>query len=170
MSKLSVNTIAHTGGTTAMTVDSTGRILTPARPAFRAFIPSNLTEADYTSGTTQITFPSESYDIGGNYNTGNGKFIVPITGLYHFHVNFYVGEVTTATYTSAYLFVGTNEVSRTINDPQGGLYGITVVTDVLQLTAGDEVEAHFSAGNDSAIVIYGAANGAKSYFSGYLIG
>ena len=34
MSKLSVNTIAHTGGTTAQTIDSTGRILTPARPAF----------------------------------------------------------------------------------------------------------------------------------------
>ncbi len=171
MSKLSVNTIAHTGGTTAQTIDSTGRVLTPARPAFRAFIPSDLASANYAAGGThKITFPSESYDIGGDYDTGNGKFVVPITGLYHFHVNFYVGEVTTATYTSAYLFVGTNEVSRTINDPQGGLYGITVVTDVLQLTAGDEVTAHFSAGNDSAIVIYGAANGAKSYFSGYLIG
>ena len=29
MSKLSVNTIAHTGGTTAQTIDSIGRILTP---------------------------------------------------------------------------------------------------------------------------------------------
>ncbi len=171
MSKLSVNTIAHTGGTTAMTVDSTGRILTPARPAFRAFIPSNLTEADYTSGTTQITFPSESYDIGGNYNTGNGKFIVPITGLYHFHVNFYVSGITGATFTSAYLFVGTNEVSRTVNDPSStGNYAISVVTDVLQLTAGQEVTAHFSVGSDNTVIIHGQANGAISYFSGYLIG
>ena len=36
VSKLEVDTIAHSGGTTGMTIDSTGRILTPARPAFRA--------------------------------------------------------------------------------------------------------------------------------------
>ena len=171
MSKLSVNTIAHTGGTTAQTIDSTGRILTPARPAFRAFIPSNLPSANYTTGGThQITFTSESYDIGGNYDTGNGKFIVPIAGLYHFHVNFYVSSVTTATYTSVYLFEGNNEVSRTINDPQAGEYGITVLTDVLQLTAGQEITVHFSIGNDTAVTIHGQSNGAISYFSGYLIG
>ena len=172
MSKLSVNTIAHTGGTTAMTVDSTGRILTPARPAFRAFIPSNLPSTDYTTGGThQITFPSESYDIGGNYDTGNGKFIVPITGLYHFHVNFYVSGITAATYTSAYLFVGTDEVSRGIHDPSStGNYAISVVTDVLQLTAGDEVTAHFSVGTDNSVIIHGQTNGAISYFSGHLIG
>ena len=155
MSTLKVGTIQdHANSNTAMSIDSTGRVLTPARPAFRAFLPSNLTTADYTTGgTTQITFPSESYDIGGNYDTGNGKFIVPITGLYHFHVNLYVKDVTTATNYSAFLYVGTNEVSRTINDPQGGLYGITVVTDVLQLTAGDEVTAHFSANNDPSITM-----------------
>ena len=170
-STLKVNTIAHTGGTTAQTIDSTGRILTPARPAFRAFIPSNLPSTDYTTGGThQITFPSESYDIGGNYDTGNGKFIVPIAGLYHFHVNFYVSSVTTATYTSVYLFEGNNEVSRTINDPQAGEYGITVLTDVLQLTAGQEITVHFSIGNDTAVTIHGQSNGAISYFSGYLIG
>ena len=31
---LKVNEIQHTGGTTALTVDTNGRLLTPARPAF----------------------------------------------------------------------------------------------------------------------------------------
>ena len=36
MSKIQVETISHTNNTTGMTIDSTGRILTPARPAFQA--------------------------------------------------------------------------------------------------------------------------------------
>ena len=35
-STLKVNTIAHSGGTDALTIDSTGRVLTPARPMFYA--------------------------------------------------------------------------------------------------------------------------------------
>jgi hypothetical protein len=34
MSNLLVQNIKHTNGTTAMTVDSSGRVTTPARPSF----------------------------------------------------------------------------------------------------------------------------------------
>ena len=34
-SELGVQTIQHTNGTDAMTIDSSGRVLTPARPLFR---------------------------------------------------------------------------------------------------------------------------------------
>ena len=169
-STLKVNTIAHTGGTTAQTIDSTGRILTPARPAFRAFLNTNLPSANYTSGTTQITFPSESYDIGGNYNTSNGKFIVPITGLYQFQLAFYISNVTTATWVSAYIFVGNNQTSRVITDPDGGNYGVPPLVDVLQLTAGDEVTAHFASATDESIILHGDVTGSISHFGGYLIG
>ena len=72
MSKLSVNTIAHTGGTTAQTIDSSGRILTPARPAFRAYLNANSGQSDWTFSTgTQgnIVFDVEDFDVGGNYDT-----------------------------------------------------------------------------------------------------
>ena len=169
-STLKVNTIAHTGGTTAQTIDSSGRILTPARPAFRAYCNTNLPSADYRSGTTQITFNTESYDIGGNYNTSNGKFIVPITGLYQLRVAFYISSVTTAQWVSAYIFVGNTQTSRVITDPQGGEYGVPTLVDVLQLTAGNEVTAHFACSNDDAITIHGDTDGSISYFGGYLIG
>ena len=45
MSTLNVSNIANPNGTTAMAIDSTGRILTPARPAFRARL----------AGSTQAT-------------------------------------------------------------------------------------------------------------------
>ena len=44
MSKILVNELAHTNDTTAMTVDSSGRILTPARPAFHVRYSSSGTE------------------------------------------------------------------------------------------------------------------------------
>ena len=45
-SELHVDAIKHSGGTSAMTIDSTGRILTPARPAFSAHL-----SADVNYGT-----------------------------------------------------------------------------------------------------------------------
>ena len=35
-SELHVDAIKHSGGTSAMTIDSSGRVKTPARPTFRA--------------------------------------------------------------------------------------------------------------------------------------
>ena len=80
MSNLLVQNIKHTNATTAQTIDSTGRILTPARPAFRARIAGS-TGATGTQGV--LVFETEDFDIGGNYNTSNGIFTAPVTGIYH---------------------------------------------------------------------------------------
>jgi hypothetical protein len=78
VSKLEVDTIAHSGGTTGMTIDSTGRILTPARPAFRA----RLTTGSGGGSNGTLVFNTEDFDIGGNYNTSNGRFTAPVAGVY----------------------------------------------------------------------------------------
>ncbi len=80
-STLKVNTIQHSGGTTALTMDSTGRILTPARPAFRARIG---TQTSGFGAQGDLVFETEDFDIGDNYNVSNGKFTAPIAGIYHF--------------------------------------------------------------------------------------
>ena len=54
-STLKVNTIQHTGGTTGMTIDSSGRILTPARPSFQYDI------SNYSGGTNYL---SSTYEFG----------------------------------------------------------------------------------------------------------
>ena len=82
MSTLKVGTIQdHTNSITAMTIDSAGRILQPAKPAFRARIATSSGGAG-TTGT--LIFETEDFDIGGNYNTSNGIFTAPIAGIYHF--------------------------------------------------------------------------------------
>lgn len=174
MSKLSVNTIAHTGGTTAQTIDSTGRILTPARPVFRAFLSANSTQNDWTFASTPpiVVFNTESYDVGGNYNTSNGKFIVPLTGLYHFDVNLYVGgtQNNAVNWVSTYLFIGNTQKSRTIVDPTGADYGAPWLSDNLQLTAGQEVTVRLGVNGHNNITLHGDGDGSITHFSGYLIG
>ena len=70
MSTLKVDTIQHSGGTTAQTIDSTGRILTPARPAFHAHDASGAAHIELTHNTWQVVpFDTTSINTGGHYNT-----------------------------------------------------------------------------------------------------
>jgi len=80
---LGVGTIKEaTGTTTAMTIDSSGRILTPARPAFSG------THINSGSGNTGLTgtiiMNTEDFDIGGNYDNSTGIYTVPVTGIYRY--------------------------------------------------------------------------------------
>lgn len=68
----------QSGAGTAMTIDTSGRILTPARPAFHV----RHSGSDGVQGT--IIFNEEDFDIGDNYNTSNGRFTAPIAGIYWF--------------------------------------------------------------------------------------
>ena len=78
MSNLLVQNIKHTNDTSAMTIDSTGRVLTPARPAFRA----RLTTGSGGGSNGTLVFNTEDFDIGGNYDTSNGRFTAPVAGVY----------------------------------------------------------------------------------------
>jgi len=168
-----IGTIKDAGGNnTAMTIDSSGRVSTPARPAFRAFLNANTGNVNYTSAaSSDFVFGHESYDIGGNYNTSNGKFTAPIAGLYHFTANIYgTGFGSGTTWASVYIFVDATQVSRTINDPQGGAYAFPQITDNLQLTAGQEVTIRLGVSGDTTVNVSGSSDGSITNFSGFLIG
>ena len=81
-STIGVDTIQNsTSGTTGLTIDTSGRILQPAKPAFRARIGA-ASSATGSNGT--LVFETEDFDIGGNYNASTGIFTAPIDGVYHF--------------------------------------------------------------------------------------
>lgn len=159
MSKLQVETISHTNNTSAMTIDSTGRVLTPARPAFMARRTSN-----QSSGI--VIFDTAMINQGSHYNTSDGKFTAPIAGLYTFSSvvlsrlggtdNYFTLEVfiNGASYAEmqGYSYLG--------NDFSGA---IQVLAD---LSANDYVQVNFTRD------VYGASSATSNFthFSGYLLG
>ena len=80
-SQLNVNSIAHSNETTAITIDTSGRIKAPQTPLFQA---TCITPYAMTQTYTELVYSQEEVDIGGNYNNSNGRFTAPIDGLYEF--------------------------------------------------------------------------------------
>jgi len=78
---LKVNEIQHTGGTTAATIDSTGRVLHPAKPFFHVSESNNTGAVGITGG---LVFDTVITNIGGYYDT-SGFFKAPVAGVYQFN-------------------------------------------------------------------------------------
>ena len=90
-STLKVNEIQHTSGTTALTIDSTGRILQPAKPVFRA-TGNNAVQSLSNATNTIVLFDVAETNVGGGYDTGNGRFTAPVTGFYHFSASILISH------------------------------------------------------------------------------
>ena len=174
MSKLSVNTIAHTGGTDAMTIDSSGRVLQPAKPAFSvrnarssSFRGSNLFGG---SDTTVI------FDIGSNFatsGTNDGGFVAPVSGVYSFSImGFQSNSVQNDSSGSFYIALNKNssEVGHKVYFYQDGNdYSRFDNTQLLQLAAGDVIKVDVPG---SVLYVWGGASdpARAAHFQGHLIG
>ena len=89
-STLKVNTIAHSGGTNAMTIDSTGRVLLPQLPIASVTLTTSNTQDGthpYTTSGADILFDRATINRGNVYTASDGRFTAPITGLYRFNYN-----------------------------------------------------------------------------------
>ena len=172
---LKVNTIQDaTNSTTAISVDTAGRVTTPARPAFLAFPSANFNTGT-GAGTTQI-FNSTQHNIGGHYSTSTGKFTVPIAGVYLFGAT-----IATSTTASAIVYMSaeiTFNGSLGSNKRYHGGWGNKDssmnthhrehFTVQLNLAVGDT--AQFSHESNVDVACLGGQNGRHCSFWGHLIG
>ena len=163
MSTLRVEKISsNSTGTTAMTVNTSGVIVTPARPAFKAY----KTGAWQSFGNTDhnvLPFNLTEFNIGTHYNTSTYKFTAPVAGVYYFKVQILhdatnAGQVTIKKNGSAALAFA-----------EHGVQGETAETSVLTMLAvNDYIEALGRTGNTNGDDWY--ANDNYSFFCGCLIG
>ena len=169
-STLKVQNIAHTGGTTAMTVDSSGRILQPTKPAFSANRSSSLT-IDNSNAT--VVFNAVTHNQGNHYNSSNGIFTAPVSGLYYLSAAIGAQISGDSRYFVIYLQTSNTSyqdilLSRRDNavNTSGTTYAGVNVSGVVSLTANDAVRVKVEIENSSTATV----TDKSCYFTGYLVG
>ena len=173
-SVLKVNEIQHTGGTTALTVDTDGRLLTPARPAFSVHLNStSFSSLDYTT-LTDCPFDTIDFNIGNcvAISSNVATFTAPVTGIYHIQFTLSISSAEGSGHVNSYLFVDNTANStstdfdyRHIEDPQGATYSMGHSNALMQLNANQTVNPKVSINVDTSINIRRSCR-----FWGYLIG
>ena len=159
VSNLKVDKIQSVAGTTtAMTIDSVGRVGQPNKPSFHV-----ATTAIQDASLT-INWNVEIFDIGNNFNTGTNKFVAPIAGIYWFNCS--ALQAGNGAQMTISLRKNSSTTGRFITrtDGDSGEHHSCSVSGLYNLVAGDTVEVYLEAGR-----IYGDS-GYFSNFTGFLIG
>ena len=162
-STIKVQNIKHTNDTTAMTIDSTGRVLTPARPSFYANKNGHLAESN---GTVKIGSWTTIHDIGSNFNASTGDYTCPITGVYFFAMNWMHGDPAGDMQLHAYK--NSSVIARSNQMATGSTWNQDHMSIVYEMSAGDTFAWYLRSTNSSTYGVYGSA--AFSNCMGYLIG
>lgn len=172
---IGVENLQHTNGTTAATIDSVGRVLTPARPAFHAYGTTASWTIFSNSLFTKLVLPATTLNIGTHYDTTNCKFVAPVAGVYHFYYKVY-GRVESGGGASTYwmsrfhknnnAITGYGVVSMAYLYASGGADEAAVDSMNILLAANDEITVHAQAGGSSNGQYYPP----DSTFGGHLIG
>lgn len=167
-SVLKVNEIQNTQNLTAMEVDSSGRVFTPARPAFAADKNGNF-NTNITS--TKLTGWTENFDTGGCWDNANSKFVAPVAGLYQFNYSglHHSGAGGTGNYVAVRIVLNGNENILDLLGDQGtyGVYQRVSGAIAWELSADDYIEIWVRSANSSGYVF---GSGSYTVFSGYLVG
>ena len=173
MSKLQVETISHTNNTTAMTIDSSGRVLQPTIPAFRVGLTSgqSVTQANTTIDVVWdegISSESDNCFSQGGFSWSSGVVTAPVSGVYHFDLH---GRVDGTG--SGYLImtiVKNNESTGnkrilSIEGAPASNYQAVTASGIFKLAVNDTVKATIYSSSDTSQTL-----NTDTIFSGHLIG
>ena len=151
--------VFKTNGSTAQTIDSSGRIITPARPAFMARRTS-------LQSAGVIIFDTAMVNIGSHYNTSTGVFTAPVAGVYSFSpVVLSDMDGTNQFFVTAIRVNGSSYAQEQVHTDLDNDFGGSF-TVIASLSASDEVDVHTN------YKIYGTSSATANFthFSGYLLG
>ena len=160
MSTLKVGTIQdHANSTTAMTIDSGGRILQPEKPHFHVSKTNG-----HVGAQTTILWNNVIRDTESAYNASTGIYTIPsgLTGLWWFGAS--VLAQNTA-YTEITLRVGATGVFNNRNASPNTVNSSATISAAYYATAGDELLIRTEASSSA----YGTGS-QFSFWTGYFIG
>ena len=155
-STIGVDTIQNaTSGTTGMTINTTGRVTTPNKIAFKVIGNAGGAAGAYVN-TTPIIPGIIKHNVGSGWDASTGRFTVPSggAGLYWFHLH--MGIIyTTATSGNGYprLWIKNSSGTELHNTytyfsfPDNGSYGSCPITLTYDLAVGDYVYLTFASSN-----------------------
>ena len=163
---IGVETLQHTNGTTAATIDSSGRMLVSNIPMCQAHLTTSNTQDTsnpYEVLTTPIKYDKIVLNEGSCYSASTGKFTAPVTGIYRVDSTLLTDAGTTAN-TNHKVYKNSTEVARSYNgvDTQHVQLFISVLVEA---NANDTIHTELQAGD-----IYIDSTGLYSSFNVQLIG
>ena len=175
-STLKVQNIAHTDGTTGLTIDSAGRILKPALPAFRVGL--IISQAETTTTSSRLvewdegtSSESDFCFTQGGFSWNTGVVTVPVTGIYSFSMALRIDNVNGQYYVVGRITKNNDNASNKelyVIDGQAAPNYINLTgTTLFKLDANDNIKVTVFVENDSSSG-WNINNG--STFSGHLIG
>ena len=140
-----VTAIKHSGGTSALTIDSSGRVLRPVAP-YIYLRGNNAAEVNTKGGgTTYTNWAVEGSAVGGiSFDSSNGRFSFPLDGLYLITARFYLW-MNTAEAQGLYLRKNGTSIQEYFTDfaavgGAGRTDHTLTVSEVLDLTTTDYID------------------------------
>lgn len=164
MSTVKLRKISSLEGTETLNVDSSGRILMPARPAFDASPTSTIAH-----NTNPIPMPHVSVNNGNCFDSSTGTFTAPITGTYYFYMHFLGGTATTVFRFYA-MFNGStfDETHCRLASEAGNDYNHTSLTFIKPMNKNQTMAVKMVA-DDGASSAYADGNPGYQRFGGFLL-
>lgn len=148
--------------TSDLIIKGNGAVITPNSPAFDAYYTTNGTWSVGADNT--LVFNATTFNRGGHYNTSNGRFTAPVSGVYHF--TFYSIMIGNYTNGDLNLYVNGgrgNGTDRHFTIDTGSNWNTISGSNTRYLNAGDYVMVYSRSGAS----FHG---GYWSNFSGHLVG
>ena len=162
-SELKVDTISNAAGTSAISIDSSGRIKLSNPIAFH--VRGTGTQAWTGSAHEQnLALTSVVENIGNGYSTSTYKFTCPVSGVYLFYGQ-YTNTVNGSNGPEMYI---RNETSNTLIGRAIGYHHSYIAhhaQGVLECNAGDVIECVVINHNGSTVTV----DKGRSCFGGYLV-
>jgi len=141
----------ETNGNVAIKMDSSGHVTKPLQPSALAYM--NAIQTLTNLSFTKIGWDSEVYDVNGDFDTTNNRFIAPIDGKYFWHssVSYNAGQMTTNTRSSHTVRKNGTVIRETFGSPTGSNDRFTQTLSLIaDLSASDYLETwiHIDMGAD----------------------